>query len=84
MLRRGCLSLVGIALVIVGIPMLVCPGPGMLVISAGLALIFTGRLPSKNSGNGVSSGSRVPSDNVVSVQEPTPRHAPGAPGLPRD
>lgn len=43
-LRRGCLSIVGSALVLIGIPMLVCPGPGMLAITAGLALIFTGRL----------------------------------------
>ena len=38
--RRGCGSFgLGVALVIVGIPMLVCPGPGIASIAAGLAMM---------------------------------------------
>jgi hypothetical protein len=39
----GCLSVgVGVVLVLVGIPMLVCPGPGIATIALGSGLILTG------------------------------------------
>lgn len=38
--RRGCVGLaLGVLLVLIGIPMLVCPGPGMASILAGGAMI---------------------------------------------
>ncbi len=40
---RGCGSVVlGSILVLVGIPMLICPGPGMATILAGLGMIGVG------------------------------------------
>ncbi len=40
---RGCGGIVlGALLVLVGIPMLICPGPGMAVILAGLGMIGVG------------------------------------------
>ena len=40
---RGCGSVVmGTLLVLVGIPMLICPGPGVAVILAGLGMIGVG------------------------------------------
>lgn len=40
---RGCGGVVlGSILVLVGIPMLICPGPGMAVILAGLGMIGVG------------------------------------------
>ncbi|MHB9004480.1 MAG: hypothetical protein ACYC6C_10530 [Coriobacteriia bacterium] len=36
----GCISLGGgLVLVLIGIPMLVCPGPGLVTIMAGLGMI---------------------------------------------
>jgi hypothetical protein len=36
----GCISLAGgLVLVLIGIPMLVCPGPGLVTIVAGLGMI---------------------------------------------
>jgi len=41
--RRGCLPVAaGIALVLIGIPMLVCPGPGVAVIASGFGMIAVG------------------------------------------
>jgi len=41
--KRGCGSVfAGIALVLIGIPMLVCPGPGMASIAAGIGMIAVG------------------------------------------
>ncbi|MRR10912.1 hypothetical protein EG835_00100 [bacterium] len=41
--RRGCFGVVGgIVLVLVGIPMLVCPGPGVVTILAGFGMIGAG------------------------------------------
>jgi hypothetical protein len=41
--RRGCGSVfAGIVLVLIGIPMLVCPGPGMASIAAGIGMIAVG------------------------------------------
>lgn len=41
--RRGCLTVAaGLVLVAVGIPMLVCPGPGVATIAAGLGMIAVG------------------------------------------
>ena len=38
--RRGCFALAGgVMLVAIGIPMLVCPGPGIASILLGLSLI---------------------------------------------
>lgn len=38
--RKGCLPLIlGVLLVLIGIPMLVCPGPGVAAIAAGLGMI---------------------------------------------
>jgi uncharacterized protein (TIGR02611 family) len=39
--RRIAISLIGFALVLVGIVLLVLPGPGLLVIVAGLAVLGT-------------------------------------------
>jgi uncharacterized protein (TIGR02611 family) len=39
--RRIAISLIGFALVLVGIVLLVIPGPGLLVIVAGLAVLGT-------------------------------------------
>lgn len=40
---RGCGSVIlGTLLVLVGIPMLICPGPGVAVILAGLGMIGVG------------------------------------------
>ena len=41
---RGFTFAAGAVLVLIGIPMLVCPGPGLLAISMGLALMFAGRV----------------------------------------
>lgn len=38
-LPYGCRLQLGVALVILGVPMLVCPGPGLASILLGLALI---------------------------------------------
>lgn len=39
----SCGSVVaGVALVLVGVPMLVCPGPGIAVITTGVAMIAVG------------------------------------------
>ncbi|MDY0340580.1 MAG: hypothetical protein RBS17_05145 [Coriobacteriia bacterium] len=47
---RGCSGIVlGVFLVLIGIPMLVCPGPGMAVILSGLGMIGVG-LGIKNAG----------------------------------
>jgi hypothetical protein len=41
--RRGCLPIVaGVLLVLVGLPMLVCPGPGAAVIASGFGMIAVG------------------------------------------
>jgi hypothetical protein len=41
--RRGCLTVAaGLALVAVGVPMLVCPGPGIATVAAGLGMIAVG------------------------------------------
>lgn len=41
--RAGCGSVVlGILLVLVGIPMLICPGPGVAVMLAGIGMIGVG------------------------------------------
>lgn len=41
--RRGCFPVIlGGMTVLVGIPMLVCPGPGMAVIAAGVGMIAAG------------------------------------------
>ena len=41
--RRGCLAVaLGIMLTLVGIPMLICPGPGMAVVTAGLGMVGVG------------------------------------------
>jgi hypothetical protein len=41
--RSGCLSVAaGLVLVCIGIPMLVCPGPGIAAIAAGLGMIGFG------------------------------------------
>ena len=43
---RAVAFLMGLFLVAVGIPMLICPGPGLASIAAGLALLgyaFTGK-----------------------------------------
>ncbi|MBN2839520.1 MAG: hypothetical protein JXP37_00995 [Coriobacteriia bacterium] len=40
---RGCGGIViGVLLVLIGIPMLICPGPGMAVILSGLGMIGVG------------------------------------------
>ena len=40
---RGCVSIViGTLLVLIGIPMLICPGPGMAAILSGLGMIGVG------------------------------------------
>lgn len=40
---RGCGSIViGALLVLIGIPMLICPGPGMAAILSGLGMIGVG------------------------------------------
>ncbi len=40
---RGCASaLIGAVLVLVGIPMLICPGPGTATVMVGLGLIAAG------------------------------------------
>lgn len=39
--RRAAISVVGAALVLVGLALLVLPGPGLLVIIAGLAVLAT-------------------------------------------
>lgn len=40
---HGCVSIVlGTLLVLIGIPMLICPGPGVAVILAGLGMIGVG------------------------------------------
>lgn len=44
LVRRGWTTIAGLALVLLGIPMLVCPGPGLLTIGIGLALILTGSM----------------------------------------
>ncbi|MDZ4654745.1 MAG: hypothetical protein U1F44_02550 [Coriobacteriia bacterium] len=39
----GCLTVgVGVVLVVAGIPMLVCPGPGIATIALGSGLVLTG------------------------------------------
>ncbi len=39
----GCLTVgIGVVLVLVGIPMLVCPGPGIATIALGSGLVLTG------------------------------------------
>lgn len=39
----GCLTAgIGVVLVLLGIPMLVCPGPGMAVIALGSSLVLAG------------------------------------------
>ena len=41
--RRGCVSVaLGVLLVLVGIPMLICPGPGVTTGAAGLGMIAVG------------------------------------------
>lgn len=41
--RRGCFAVVGgIVMVLAGIPMLVCPGPGLVTILAGFGMIGAG------------------------------------------
>ncbi len=41
--KRGCGSVfAGIVLVLIGIPMLVCPGPGMASVAAGIGMIAVG------------------------------------------
>lgn len=38
--RKGCVPLfLGVLLVLIGIPMLICPGPGVAAIAAGLGMI---------------------------------------------
>lgn len=38
--RRGCVGIaLGAGMVLIGIPMLVCPGPGLAMIAGGLAMI---------------------------------------------
>jgi uncharacterized protein (TIGR02611 family) len=39
LLRRGLVAVTGVLLLLVGVAMLVLPGPGMLVIFAGLAVL---------------------------------------------
>ncbi|MCL2503427.1 MAG: hypothetical protein FWE94_02300 [Coriobacteriia bacterium] len=50
--RRAATFIGGVFLVLIGIPMLVCPGPGMLAIGTGFALITTGSLPARGDGTG--------------------------------
>jgi len=39
----GCLTAgIGVVLVLIGIPMLVCPGPGMAVIALGTGMVLAG------------------------------------------
>jgi uncharacterized protein (TIGR02611 family) len=40
-LRRGLVFLIGITIVIIGVIMLVTPGPAIIVIPAGLAVLAT-------------------------------------------
>ncbi len=41
--KRGCFRVVlGIALVLMGIPMLICPGPGTAVVATGVGMIVLG------------------------------------------
>ncbi len=41
--KRGCFTVVlGIVVVLVGLPMLICPGPGMAVVTAGIGMIGLG------------------------------------------
>jgi dipeptide/tripeptide permease len=41
--KRACFTVaLGIVLVLVGTPMLVCPGPGMAVVAAGIGMIGVG------------------------------------------
>lgn len=41
--KRGCFTVVlGIVLALVGIPMLICPGPGMAVVATGVGMIVLG------------------------------------------
>ncbi len=50
--RPGCVSVtLGILLVLVGIPMLVCPGPGAVVIASGVGMIAVGLGVRRKGGN---------------------------------
>jgi hypothetical protein len=50
--KRGCFTVaLGVVLVLAGIPMLVCPGPGMAAIAAGIGMIGVG-LGLKRRGDG--------------------------------
>ena len=41
--RRGCLPVAaGVVLVLIGLPMLVCPGPGVAVLASGFGMIAVG------------------------------------------
>jgi uncharacterized membrane protein HdeD (DUF308 family) len=41
--KRGCFTVVlGIVVVLVGIPMLICPGPGTAVVATGVGMIVLG------------------------------------------
>ena len=62
--RRGCLTVVGALLVLLGIPMLVCPGPGLLVIGIGISLILTGRVVREMD----ASVRERPADEIIDVE----------------
>ena len=39
--------ILGIIFIAIGIPMLVCPGPGLFMIGAGMTMLLTGRMAEK-------------------------------------
>lgn len=41
--RRGCVSVfLGVGMILIGIPMLICPGPGAATILAGAGMVAAG------------------------------------------
>lgn len=41
--RRGCVSVfLGAGMILIGIPMLICPGPGLATIVAGAGMVAAG------------------------------------------
>ncbi len=66
---RSWTTIAGIVLILVGIPMLVCPGPGGLFIAAGLSLLLTGRLPVRTEPSSDKSSLSGPIDTPYRIRE---------------